>query len=71
MSISVIGCRDVLKASKKTRFYPACQNEIHIIFENRRGMWTIVPRKKELRKGRVLKINSECGLTKKEFLDLF
>jgi hypothetical protein len=38
--------------------------------ENGRGVWTSVPRKNELGKGLLLQIIAECGLTKKEFLDL-
>ena len=70
MSMPVIGYRDVLKALKKAGFYPTRQNGSHIILENGRGAWTVVPRKKELGKGLVLQIASECGLTKKEFLDM-
>ena len=70
MSLPVIGYRDILMALKKAGFYPTRQNGSHIILENGRGKWTAVPRKKELGKGLVLKMISECGLTKKEFLDM-
>ena len=70
MSLPVIGYRDVLKALKKAGFYPTRQSGSHIVLENGQGAWTVVPRKKELGKGLILKIVSECGLTKKEFLDM-
>jgi hypothetical protein len=35
-----------------------------------KGLWTVIPRKDELGKGLLLQIISECGITKKEFLDL-
>lgn len=70
MSLPVIGYRDVLKALKKAGFYPTRQSGSHIVLENGQGVWTVVPRKKELGKGLVLKIIAECGLTKKEFLTL-
>ena len=70
MSLPVIGYRDVLKALKKAGYYPTRQSGSHIILENGRGVWTVVPRKKELGKGLILKIAFECGLTKKEFLDM-
>jgi hypothetical protein len=34
------------------------------------GLWTAIPRKNELGKGLLLKIMSDCGITKKEFLSL-
>ena len=70
MSLPVTGYKDVLKALKKVGFYPTRQTGSHIIVENGKGAWTVVPRKKELGKGLVLQIISECGLTKKEFFDL-
>ena len=42
----------------------------HIIVENGQGLWTSIPRKNELGKGLLLQIISDCGLTKKEFLEL-
>lgn len=44
--------------------------EVNIIVENGQGLWTAIPRKKELGKGLLLQIISDCGLTKKEFLEL-
>ncbi|MDE1724916.1 MAG: hypothetical protein KGH76_03335 [Thaumarchaeota archaeon] len=41
-----------------------------MIIENGQGLWTSVPRENELGKGLVLQIISDCGLTKKEFLEL-
>lgn len=70
MSLPVLGWREVLKALRKKGFYPTRQSGSHIIIENGHGIWTAVPRKNELGKGLLLQIISDCGLTKKEFLEL-
>ena len=70
MSLPVIGWKEVLKALKKKGFYPTRQSGSHIIIDNGKGVWTTVPRKKEFGKGLLLQIISDCGLTKKEFLEL-
>jgi len=70
LSLPVIGWKEVLKALKKKGFYPTRQTGSHIIIDNGKGVWTTVPRKKELGKGLLLQIISDCGLTKKEFLEL-
>ncbi len=70
MSLPVIGWREVLKALKRKGFYPVRQSGSHIIVENGQGLWTTIPKKKELGKGLLLQIIADCGLTKKEFLEL-
>jgi len=70
LSLPVIGYREILKAIRKRDFYPTRQTGSHIIVENGSGLWTSIPRKKELGKGLILQIISDCGLTKKEFLEL-
>lgn len=70
MSLPVIGWREVLKALRRKGFYPVRQSGSHIIVENGEGLWTSIPRKKELGKGLLLQILADCGLTKKEFLEL-
>ena len=70
MSLPIIGWKEVLKALRKKGFYATRQSGSHIIIENGQGIWTAVPRKNELGKGLLLQIISDCGLTKKEFLDL-
>lgn len=70
MSLPVVGWKEVLKALRKKGFYSARQSGSHIIIENGQGLWTSVPRKSELGKGLLLQIISDCGLTKKEFLEL-
>ncbi len=70
MSLPVLGWREVLKALRKKGFYATRQSGSHIIVENGEGLWTAIPRKNELGKGLLLQIISECGITKKEFLDL-
>ena len=68
MSLPVIGYREIFKALRKKGFYSTRQTCSHIIVEN--GLWTFIPRKKELGKGLILQIISDYGLTKKEFLEL-
>jgi len=58
------------KSVRKKGFYATRQSGSHIIIENGEGLWTSIPRKDELGKGLLLQIISDCGLTKKEFLDL-
>ena len=70
MSLPLIGWREILKALKKQGFYATRQSGSHIIVENGQGLWTSIPRKRELGKGLILQIISDCGLTKKEFLEL-
>jgi predicted RNA binding protein YcfA (HicA-like mRNA interferase family) len=70
LSLPVLGWKEVLKALRKKGFYPTRQSGSHIIMENGKGLWTSVPRKGELGKGLLLQIISDCGLTKKEFLEI-
>jgi predicted RNA binding protein YcfA (HicA-like mRNA interferase family) len=70
LSLPVIGWREILKALKRKGFYPVRQSGSHIIVVNGEGLWTSIPKKKELGKGLLLQIISDCGLTKKEFLEL-
>ena len=70
MSLPVIGWREVLKALRRKGFYPVRQSGSHIIVENGQGLWTAVPKKNELGKGLLLQIIADCGLSKKEFLEL-
>ncbi|MGC1426765.1 MAG: type II toxin-antitoxin system HicA family toxin [Nitrosotalea sp.] len=70
MSLPVIGWKEILKALRKKGFYSTRQSGSHIIIENGQGLWTSIPRKDELGKGLLLQIISDCGLTKKEFLEL-
>lgn len=70
MSTPIIGWKEILKALKKQGFYATRQSGSHIIVENGQGLWTSIPRKNELGKGLLLQIIADCGLTKKEFLEL-
>ena len=65
MSLPVVGYWEILKALGKAGFYPVRQSGSHIIVENGKGTWTVVPRKKELGKGLTLQIISECGFKKR------
>ena len=70
MSTPIIGWKEILKTLKKQGFYATRQSGSHIIVENGQGLWTSIPRKNELGKGLLLQIIADCGLTKKEFLEL-
>ncbi len=62
--------RDVLKALSKKGFRAVRQRGSHIIVEGPNGDFAVVPRKNEIKPGTLLSIIEQCGLTKKEFLDL-
>jgi predicted RNA binding protein YcfA (HicA-like mRNA interferase family) len=70
LSLPVLGWREVLGALRKKGFHATRQSGSHIIITNEQGLWTTIPRKNELGKGLLLQIISDCGITKKEFLDL-
>ncbi len=70
MSLPVLDWKQVLKALKKKGFYATRQSGSHIIVENGKGLWTVIPRKDELGKGLVLQILSDCNIAKTEFLEL-
>jgi predicted RNA binding protein YcfA (HicA-like mRNA interferase family) len=65
-----VGWRQVLKALRKKGFYPVRQTGSHIVVENSEGLATTIPKKDELGKGLLLQIIADCGITKKEFLEL-
>lgn len=70
MSLPVVSWKEILKALRKKGFYAVRQAGSHIILENGQGLWTSVPKKNELGKGLLLQIIADCGLSKKEFLEL-
>ena len=70
MSLPVLNWREVLKALTKKGFRPVRQKGSHIIVENQEGRFVVVPRKGEIKKGTLLSIVEEAGLTKDEFLKL-
>jgi predicted RNA binding protein YcfA (HicA-like mRNA interferase family) len=59
------------QGAEKEGFYPVRQTGSHIVVENSKGLATTIPRRDELGTGLLLQIISDCGLTKKEFLELF
>jgi len=62
--------RDVLKALSKKGFKPVRQRGSHIIVENAKGKFSVVPRKNEIKPGTLLAIIEQAGLTREEFLEL-
>ncbi|HME18843.1 MAG TPA: type II toxin-antitoxin system HicA family toxin [Nitrososphaerales archaeon] len=62
--------RDVLKALAKGGFRPVRQRGSHVIVEDAEGHFVTVPKKDEIKRGTLLSILEEAGLTRKEFLEL-
>jgi predicted RNA binding protein YcfA (HicA-like mRNA interferase family) len=60
----------VLKALAKKGFRPVRQRGSHIIVEDAEGNFATVPRKSEIKRGTLLSIVEQCGLTKEDFLEL-
>ena len=70
MSLPVLNWREVLKALAKKGFRPLRQKGSHIMVEDAKGRFVVVPRKDEIKRGTLLSILEEAGLTKEEFLKL-
>ncbi len=70
MSLPVLSWRDVLRALGKKGFRPVRQRGSHIIVEDAQGNFATVPKMQEIKRGTLLSIIEQAGLTKKEFLDL-
>jgi predicted RNA binding protein YcfA (HicA-like mRNA interferase family) len=60
----------VVKALSKVGFQPVRQRRSHMILESPNGKSFTVPRHNEIRRGTLLAIIEEAGLTKEEFLKL-
>jgi len=70
LSLPVLNWREVLKALAKKGFRPLRQKGSHIMVEDAKGRFVVVPRKDEIKRGTLLSILEEAGLTKEEFLKL-
>ncbi len=70
MSLPVLNWREVLKALAKRGFKPVRQKGSHVMLEDANGRFLVVPRKDEIKRGTLLSIVEEAGLTKEEFLKL-
>lgn len=68
--LPVLNWKEVLKALGKAGFNPVRQRGSHIILEGPDGKITVVPRHDEIAPTTLVKIITEVGLTKEEFLDL-
>jgi len=60
----------VVRALSKVGFQPVRQRGSHIVVEGPGGKSLTVPRHNEIRRGTLLTIIEEAGLTKEEFLKL-
>ncbi|MDG7018209.1 MAG: type II toxin-antitoxin system HicA family toxin [Nitrososphaerota archaeon] len=65
-----MGWRDVLKALARRGFKPVRQRGSHIIVEDSIGHFATVPRRDEIKRGTLLSIIEEAGMTREEFLEL-
>ncbi len=70
MALPVLNWREVLKTLSKVGFKPVRQKGSHIIVENQEGRFVAVPRMNEIKRGTLLSIVEQAGLTKKQFLEL-
>jgi len=70
LSLPILSWRDVVKALSKKNFRPVRQRGSHIFLEDDKGHSTVVPRHKEIKRSTLIKIITEAGLTKEEFLKL-
>ncbi|MDG6929459.1 MAG: type II toxin-antitoxin system HicA family toxin [Nitrososphaerota archaeon] len=67
--LPVLSWRDVLKALRKTGFVPVRQRGSHIYLV-KDDLVVTVPRDKEIKRGTLMAIIAEAGLTKESFLRL-
>lgn len=70
MALPLLSWRDVVKALSKKGFKPVRQKGSHIIVENAEGKFAVVPRKDQIKKGTLMSIIEQAGLTKEEFIAL-
>jgi predicted RNA binding protein YcfA (HicA-like mRNA interferase family) len=70
LALPILGWREVLRALSKKGFRPTRQRGSHIIVENAAGRFVVVPRANEIKRGTLIAIIDEAGLTKEEFLKL-
>jgi len=61
---------DLLRALSKVGFRPVRQRGSHIVVESADGKSLTVPRHDEIRRGTLVAIIEQAGLTKEEFLKL-
>lgn len=68
--LPILSRREVLKALSKAGFRPVRQSGSHIVVESADGKSLTVPRHDEIRRGTLLAIIEEAGLTREQFLRL-
>ena len=68
--LPVLSWREVLKALSKAGFQPVRQSGSYIVVESTGGKSLTVPRHNEIRRGTLLTIIEEAGLTREQFLRL-
>lgn len=68
--LPILSWRELIKTLSKIGFQPVRQRGSHIVLEAPNGKSITVPRHDEIRRGTLLKIIEEAGITKKEFFDL-
>jgi predicted RNA binding protein YcfA (HicA-like mRNA interferase family) len=68
MALPVLGWRDVLKALSKKGFRPTRQRGSHIVVEDDSGRFVAIPRHSEIKRGTLMAIIEEAGLSREAFL---
>jgi predicted RNA binding protein YcfA (HicA-like mRNA interferase family) len=68
--LPILSWREVLKVLSKAGFQPVRESGSHIVVESADGKSLTVPRHDEIRRGTLVAIIEEAGLTKEEFLRL-
>lgn len=67
--LPILSWREILKALSKKNYRVVHQTGSHIIM-SKDGKYISIPRKDEIKRGLLLAIIHDCGMTKEEFLEL-
>lgn len=68
--LPVLSWREVLKALERAGFKPVRQRGSHIVVEGPGDRYTVVPRHDEIAPATLMRILTEVGLSREEFLRL-
>jgi len=66
----MVSWREVLKALSKAGFKPVRQKGSHIIVENSEGRFATVPKASQIKRGTLISIIIQAGLTKEQFIKM-
>jgi len=68
--LPTLSWREVLKALSKAGFKPVRQRGSHIILENPEGKSATVPKATQIKRGTLISIINQAGLTKEQFIKM-